>query len=154
MARVCIMRGFHAGYCSGIVKLTEIYLVAMIFRLIRTLLTPLLMLLNAVTLPKKGQRSDIEIQQIKRSIRGLSLYQFTACPFCIKVRRHMRRLNLPIELRDAKNNPSYRQELLSQGGRLQAPCLRIEQADGSVQWLYESNDIVAYLDRQFPLLKS
>ena len=125
----------------------------MIFRFLRIVLTPLVLLLNAVTLPKKGKRTEAEVQKIQKSMKALSLYQFSACPFCIKVRRQMRRLNLPIELRDAKNNQAYRQELLSQGGRLQAPCLRIDQADGGVQWLYESKDIVRYLNDNFPIVK-
>jgi len=29
------------------------------------------------------------------------------------------------------------------------PCLRIDKDDGSVQWMYESNDIIAYLKREF-----
>lgn len=125
----------------------------MIFRFLRIVLTPLVLLLNAVTLPKKGKRTEAEVEKMQKSMKALSLYQFSACPFCIKVRRQMRRLNLPIELRDAKNNQAYRQELLSQGGRLQAPCLRIDQADGGVQWLYESKDIVRYLNDNFPLVK-
>jgi glutathione S-transferase len=29
------------------------------------------------------------------------------------------------------------------------PCLRIAEADGSVTWLYESDAINAWLDREF-----
>jgi len=35
--------------------------------------------------------------------------------------------------------------LMQGGGKTQVPCLRIEQADGSVQWMYESDDIIRYL---------
>jgi glutathione S-transferase len=45
-----------------------------------------------------------------------------------------------------KNDEQYRQELLEQGGKVKVPCLRIEQ-DGQVKWLYESNDIIAYLNK-------
>jgi glutathione S-transferase len=31
------------------------------------------------------------------------------------------------------------------------PCLRIEKPDNSVQWLYESSAIIAYLKHQFNL---
>lgn len=46
------------------------------------------------------------------------------------------------------NNTSDRQHaqaLLHGGGKTQVPCLRIEQADGSVEWMYESDDIIGYL---------
>jgi len=31
------------------------------------------------------------------------------------------------------------------GGKTQVPCLRIEQAGGEVEWMYESDDIIRYL---------
>jgi len=43
---------------------------------------------------------------------------------------------------------SYRTELESSGGKIQVPCLQISQ-DGEVSWLYESNDIIGYLDKHF-----
>ena len=79
----------------------------------------------------------------------LALYQFHACPFCIITRRTMRRLGLNIELRDAQNDPRWEQELIEQGGRRQVPCLRITDEDGKVEWLYESKDIMHYLEQQY-----
>jgi glutathione S-transferase len=29
------------------------------------------------------------------------------------------------------------------------PCLRIEKEDGSSEWMYESKDIIAYLDERY-----
>lgn len=81
---------------------------------------------------------------------SLSLYQYAACPFCVKVRWAMRRLGLNIALKDAKRNPQYAQELIEGGGLLKVPCLRIEDKDGNVQWMYESSDIIAYLQQRFP----
>ena len=49
-----------------------------------------------------------------------------------------------METRDAKNNEAYRQELAEQGGKVKVPCLRIEE-QGKVTWMYESSDIVAFL---------
>jgi glutathione S-transferase len=34
-------------------------------------------------------------------------------------------------------------------GRQTVPCLRIERADGSVEWMHESEDINAYLKERF-----
>ncbi len=126
-------------------------------RMLRLLAGGLVQSINWLTLPKAGQRAPEYQRRVEQALSNHALYQFPGCPFCIKVRRAARRLNLPLELRDASagsRTPEYRQELLEQGGRLMAPCLRIDNADGSAQWLYESKDIVAYLNRQFPLLES
>ena len=64
-----------------------------------------------------------------------------------EARRALRRLGLHIELRDAKGDAHWRSELLNEGGRIQVPCLRIPRPDGSVQWLYESDDIIAHLEQ-------
>ncbi len=80
---------------------------------------------------------------------NLALYQFHACPFCIITRRTMRRLGLNIELRDAQNDARWEQELVEEGGKRQVPCLRIIREDGEVEWLYESKDIMQYLEQQY-----
>ena len=123
----------------------------MFVRMLRYVIGRLVLLLNLLTLPRKGVRNEMQSKAISAELTKLSLYQFKACPFCVKVRRQMRRLNIKIECRDAKNNPIYRKELLAEGGRLKVPCLRIEQPDGQVQWLYESDDINRYLQQTFPL---
>ena len=80
-----------------------------------------------------------------------ALYQFQACPFCVKVRREMRRQGLNIELRDARHDPVHRQALIDGGGRLKVPCLQIENEGGEPQWLYESDEIIAYLKSELEL---
>ncbi|SLJ83579.1 glutathione S-transferase N-terminal domain-containing protein [Psychrobacter sp. DAB_AL43B] len=47
-----------------------------------------------------------------------------------------------------QKNPEFRSELAENGGRVKVPCLRIEE-NGEVQWMYESNDIIAYLQQRF-----
>ena len=54
-----------------------------------------------------------------------------------------------IETRDVKRNPIAREELLAGGGELQVPCLRIEEGDGGCRWMYESDDIIRYLEGRF-----
>lgn len=80
---------------------------------------------------------------------NMALYQFEACPFCVKVRRQIRRLALNIELRDAKNNAAFRDELLTEGGKIKAPCLRIQDGADNVRWMYESSAINAFLKAEF-----
>lgn len=114
---------------------------------IRWLLGRLILAVNALSLV----RDPAAQAAIDAATAHMALYQFQACPFCVKVRRHMRRHGLNIELRDIKATPAYEQELISQGGRRKVPCLRIAQPDGGATWLYESNDIIAYLNRELGL---
>jgi glutathione S-transferase len=79
----------------------------------------------------------------------MALYQFTTCPFCIKVRQEMRRLSLPVERRDAQHNLKNRDDLQSGGGAFKVPCLKVTDANGQSQWIYESGAIIAYLRSRF-----
>ncbi len=120
-------------------------------KLVRWLLGRIILTINWLTWPAAAKRPAEKQQLIDLSLKGYSLYQFHACPFCVKVRREMQRLSLPIELRDAKNEPHYRQELQQNGGAIKVPCLRIVKPDGTSQWMYESDDIIQHLRTSFPL---
>lgn len=82
-----------------------------------------------------------------KNVKDLSLYHFHTCPFCAYTRRAIDTMGLDIELKDINQNRQFRQELVSGGGSPQVPCLRIETKDGGTQWLYESGDIVQYLNK-------
>jgi len=120
----------------------------MIVKALREGLGRLIVFVSFVTRPKKMTRSNDEQAVVNKQVASMALYQFYACPFCVRVRREMHRLNLPLETRDAKNNPTFRQELLEGGGKIKAPCLLIEE-DGQRTWLYESKAIIAYLNKTF-----
>ena len=96
---------------------------------------------------KKIKRSTDEQKCVDNETLSLSLYQFQACPFCLKTRRAFKRLGLKIQTHEAQRNPA-RADLLAGGGQVKVPCLRIETKD-EVIWMYESNDIIAYLDERF-----
>lgn len=117
-------------------------------KVIRWLLGRVILLGNFVFAPRGVKRSAEQQQQINDKAEHLALYQFEACPFCVKVRRSMKRQSVQFELRDAKNNEQHRQELENGGGKVKVPCLRIENEQG-VHWMYESSDIVAYLEKEF-----
>lgn len=123
--------------------------IRLFFRSIRILLIPFMYLYEFVTTPKGVVRDDAVQQEVDTECRTLALYQFKTCPFCIKVRREINRLSLPIELRDAQKNQQNRAELLQGGGQVKVPCLQIIDAQGKVQWLYESAEINQYLHRRF-----
>lgn len=120
----------------------------MFIKALRIGLGQIIIFLDFITRPRKLKRSPQEQARVESAAKGLALYQFHACPFCVKTRRALHRLNVPVALRDAKNDTVRRKELLEQGGKVQVPCLRIEE-QGEVRWLYESKAIGAYLDERF-----
>ncbi|MBV1909072.1 MAG: glutathione S-transferase domain-containing protein, partial [Kangiellaceae bacterium] len=42
-----------------------------------------------------------------------------------------------------------KQELIAGAGKLKVPCLKIDEGEGNVQWMFESSDIIRYLERRF-----
>lgn len=115
-------------------------------KVLRYIIGQVLLILNFLTQPGLGQRSEEKQREVEEKIKSYSLYQFTACPFCIKVRRVMRKLNLPIELKNANTDENIKAELLAKGGSSKVPCLRTGD-----KWLYESKDIINYLEDKFPV---
>ncbi len=81
--------------------------------------------------------------------RDLALYYSDTCWFCARVRQVVSDLGLVLDLRNVDRDAGRRGELINGGGKGQVPCLRIETADGGVQWMYESADINDYLRRRF-----
>lgn len=118
----------------------------MIMELVRWPLGQLILLVDRLTTPQAPDRDAQAQARLDAATRDLALYQFEACPFCVKTRRAARRLGLTIETRDARGDPRWRQELIEQGGRLQVPCLFIPTPAGDGRWLYESRDIIDYLE--------
>lgn len=125
------------------------WFIRIFFRTVRLITGPLILLIDFITSPRGVKRSDTEQEKIDQQTRNLVLYQFKTCPFCIKVRRHNKRLSLNVEMRDAQHNQEYRQELLQGGGQIKVPCLKIIDEQNNVKWMYESDDIVSYLDKRF-----
>lgn len=74
------------------------------------------------------------------SAQDLTLYVLPHCPYCHKVERYIDENH--IQGIDKKNieNPTYKEELISIGGKKQVPCLVHDN-----QALYESNDIIEWL---------
>ncbi len=120
----------------------------MLVKALRVGLGQLIVLGDTLTRPRPQQRSAQGQATVNAEAAALSLYQFHACPFCVKTRRAIHRLNVPIALRDAKHDPQAREQLLAGGGKVKVPCLRIDDTNGT-RWMYESNDIIAYLEQRF-----
>jgi glutaredoxin len=120
-----------------------------IFKPIRWVLGQIIIFIDWVTRPKIPQHSAERRSELDQQTANIKLYQFQMCPFCVITRRTIRRLGLHIETRDARNDPMWNAELISEGGKYQVPCLRISHDDGSVEWLYESSSINQLLDKRF-----
>ncbi|KGE01778.1 glutaredoxin [Achromobacter sp. RTa] len=120
----------------------------MLVKALRVGLGQMIVLGDVLTRPRPQRRSAQGQAAVNTEAARLSLYQFHACPFCIKTRRAIHKLNAPIALRDAKGDPEAREQLLAGGGKVKVPCLRIDEADGT-RWMYESSEIIAYLEQRF-----
>jgi len=120
----------------------------MLLKLLREGLGRLVILISFFIPVKKTRRSAEDQKCIDQATSSMSLYQFHACPFCLKTRRALKRLGLNIELRNAQKNPG-RAELKAGGGQIKVPCLRIDNADGTSSWMYESSEIIQFLEQKF-----
>jgi glutaredoxin len=116
---------------------------------VRAILGALILFFNWVFTPKSIKREAKEQAQIDAETSKLALYQYAACPFCVIVRRSIKRNGLSIETRDAKRSELFKEELVQGAGQLKVPCLRIAEDNGDVRWMYESGDIINYLDGRF-----
>jgi glutaredoxin len=123
--------------------------IRLFFRLLRRLLMPFMLIYAALSKPKPVARAAEAQAQVDAQCRRLRLYQFATCPFCIKVRKEIHRLALPIEMANVQRDADARIALEQGGGRVKVPCLRIEHEDGRIEWMYESSDINAYLRHRF-----
>lgn len=117
--------------------------------IVRIILGKLILLFNWIFTPRSVTRDPEQQALIDGQTAYLTLYQYEACPFCVKVRRAMKRQGLNIEVRDVKRNDIAREELLTGGGDLKVPCLRIGEGERGFQWMYESRDIIGYLEGRF-----
>jgi len=125
------------------------FIIRSFFRTLRIVLGPFMQVWEFVTRPKGVVRAPELQQAVNQQCQSLVLYQFTTCPFCIKVRQEMRRLSLPIERLDAQHHLQNREALLNGAGTVKVPCLKITDASGQSQWLVESGAIISYLLGRF-----
>jgi len=126
------------------------FLIRSFFKTLRIVLGPVMLLKERLTRPAGLVRALAAQDIIDKQCESLVLYHYKTCPFCMKVRQEMRRLSLPIQRIDAQPEGSDREALRQDGGLAKVPCLRITNDAGNSQWLYDSDEIVAYLRGRFP----
>ena len=119
------------------------------FKLLRIILGPVMLLKEKLTRPQGIVRSQAAQHSTDLQCQALSLYHYKTCPFCMKVRHEMARLSLNIQRIDAQPPGAARDALTREDGQTKVPCLKITDAAGKSQWLYESDKIIAYLRGRF-----
>lgn len=77
----------------------------------------------------------------------LELYQFEDCPYCKKVREKLTEIELDYICRNVPKE-SDRTLLKKLGGQEQVPFL-VDSSGGEVTMMYESDDIVEYLEENY-----
>ena len=117
---------------------------------IRWILGSLILFLNWVFSPKSIKRDLIMQKEIDQQFAGFTLFHYPACPFCVKVRRVMKKYNLSFKLVDPRNCETDMQDLMKGGGKLKVPCLKIQSNNESIIWMYESSSIISYLKSRVP----
>ncbi len=120
-----------------------------VFRFIRWPLGQIVILIDRLTRPEIPGFQPEKRAELDAITANMKIYHFKQCPFCVKTRRSIRRLGLNIEIRDARNDPLWNSELINEGGKYQVPCLRLLKDDGSMEWMYGSDNIIQYLDQRF-----
>ncbi len=118
-------------------------------KIIRIVLGKIILFFDAVFSPKPVlTRSAAEQSSLDAKTGTWTLYQLKACPFCVKVRRQMKRYSIQIPLKDVGTDEQAYRELMAGGQQDQVPCLRYLDTNGNVQWMYEStviNEFIAAL---------
>jgi glutathione S-transferase len=82
----------------------------------------------------------------RASTTPLVLYNMEGSPYCRKVREVLTELDLEYVVRNLPKGSPQRAELKERGGKVQVPYLIDPNTETE---MYESDDIVAYLERQY-----
>ncbi|RVU55111.1 glutaredoxin family protein [Anaerosphaera multitolerans] len=78
-------------------------------------------------------------------MEDLKLFTGNFCPYCIKVERFIKKNNIEdVEIVNINKDLEAQNYLIEKGGKRQIPCLFIDD-----EALYESNDIINYLQEKF-----
>jgi glutaredoxin len=77
----------------------------------------------------------------------LELYELEGCPYCAKVKRKLDDLGLEYESHMVARSHDDRTEVEAVSGQTGVPVL--VDNDNGIEGMPESDDIVAYLDREY-----
>ena len=94
----------------------------------------------------RGTRGLIARPAARQPEQPLELYEFESCPYCRKVREVLSELDLEYVARTCARGSATRETVIARGGKSQYPYL-VDPNTG--REMYESDDIVAYLDATY-----
>lgn len=77
----------------------------------------------------------------------LVLYHMGHCPYCKRVIKVIHSSKIVVTFKDLDAHEKFRKELINGGGKQQVPCLLIAEKGKSDRWLYESQDIIGFLNK-------
>jgi glutaredoxin len=77
----------------------------------------------------------------------LELYELPGCPYCAKVKRKLDDLELEYTSHEVPRSHDDRDEVKAVSGQTGVPVL-VDNTNG-IEGMPESDDIVAYLDREY-----
>lgn len=102
--------------------------------------------LVASSLRVRGFRARRDHRQRTQPPALLVLYNFEASPWCRRVREVLNEFDLHAHVKNVAKASPHRAELVALGGKMQVPFL-VDPNTGTS--MYESADIVAYLERTY-----
>lgn len=116
-------------------------------KLIRTILGKMILFYDATFTPRVlVQREKAEQISLNAKTKNWALYHLETCPFCVKVRRQLKRYAVEIPMKDVGQDPEAQKELMEGGKQDMVPCLRYVDLFGKTQWMYESSDINEFIE--------
>jgi len=93
-----------------------------------------------------GRGTRARVDTPRHGVKRLALYNMEGSPYCRKVREVLCELDLEYVVHNVATGSPKREELKKRGGKVQVPYL-IDPNSG--REMYESDDIVAYLEREY-----
>ena len=102
------------------------------------------------TFKKRTKQVSDDVMTVTPGYEGLFLYYRQSCPFCRYVSAYLKSKGIVIDGKNIIENQKDLNELISRGGKRQVPCLKIV-IGCSEKWLYESTDIVEFIEQFKPV---
>ncbi|BCE01447.1 glutaredoxin family protein [Marinicellulosiphila megalodicopiae] len=97
---------------------------------------------------KPVNRTLPEQKKMDEKARQFVLYELKHCPDCSKLRRKLHQNQINIDTRNAQKYQCYRNEMLKGGGKIQFPCLMVQNPDNTQKWIYGGEAIYNCLQQQ------
>lgn len=117
-----------------------------VFRLIFTSLAIMMASLAVPALAGSLHAADATAPEATKD-SPLVLYYRDDCPYCWNVLSHLSDQHRTLPVKEINESTEAASELVQGGGKRQVPCLRIRENNGNkVTWLYQSTEIIKYLD--------